>query len=188
MRTCQVQTSQFRKRVVGECIEEHFESFLSDRIGYASLSLRVDTSQSERFQLVETAHAESAVPEFDSPHSDSVSFQIQRRQLRSHVGDLERSKKLEEGIVADAISREIDLLQLTDLVFKAEARELFAPFLSDVVVWNRQTAEIGTGNAADRITQSSPVLFSQLGLLVALLRDPVESGNSLENPVGKEGA
>lgn len=171
----------------GECVEEHFKGFLSDWIRYTSLPLRRHTSQSERFQLAETAHAESAVPELDSSHSDSVSFQIQRCELRSHVCDLERSKKLEEGAVADAVSREIDLPQLTDLVFKAETRELFASFLSDVVVWNGQATEVGAGNTADRFTQSSPVLFSQLGFLVALLRDPVKSGNSLENPIRKEG-
>lgn len=102
--------------------------------------------------MIETAHAESAVSELDSSHSNSISLQVQRCQLWSHVGDLESSKKLEEGVVADAVARKVDLPQLTNLVFKAETRELLASFFSNVVVWNRQTAEIGTGDSADRFT------------------------------------
>lgn len=82
----------------------------------------MDTSQSKRLQLIETTHAESAVSEFNAPHSDAVSFQVQRCQLRSHICDLKCSKKLKESVVADAVSREIDLLQLTDLILKAETR------------------------------------------------------------------
>ena len=75
-----------------------------------------------------------------------------QRSFGSHVGDLESSKKLEEGVVTDAVARKVDLPQLANLVFKAETRELLASFFSNVVVWNRQTAEIGTGDSADRFT------------------------------------